>query len=60
VNQLEYLAAKPPSGAKDEIFVTLRNLWILLMWYADSDEKIGLSFTITADTPPHAVLTDSS
>jgi hypothetical protein len=42
------LRIKHPSGAYDQIFVTVKTIACLLMWSALSDEKTGLSFTIAA------------
>jgi hypothetical protein len=39
------LGIKPPSGAYDQIFITVRPLRVLI-WGALSDEKTGLSFTM--------------
>jgi hypothetical protein len=41
------LGVKHPSGAYDQIFITVRQLR-LLMWGAVSDERTGLLFTIAA------------
>jgi hypothetical protein len=41
---------KNPSGAYDQIFITVRQLRGLLMWGAHSDDRTGLSF-ITAAGP---------
>jgi hypothetical protein len=42
------LGVRHPSGAQDQISVTVRELWGLLTWGALSDERKGLSFTDTA------------
>jgi hypothetical protein len=38
-----------PSGAYDQIFISVLTVANLLMWGALSDEKTGLAFTIAAD-----------
>jgi hypothetical protein len=43
-----YLGIKHPSGAYDQIFITVRQLRVCWCW-ALSDERMGLSFTIAAD-----------
>jgi hypothetical protein len=40
------LRIKHPSGAYSQIFITVRQLQVLLMWDALSDERTGMSFTI--------------
>jgi hypothetical protein len=42
------LGFKRPTGAYDQIFINDRQFTGLLMWSALSDERTGLSFTITA------------
>jgi putative component of toxin-antitoxin plasmid stabilization module len=42
------LGVKRLSGAYDQIFITVRQLRVLLMWGALSDERTGLSFTMYA------------
>jgi hypothetical protein len=42
------LGIKHPSGAYAHIFITVRQLRVLLMWGALSDERTGRSFTIAA------------
>jgi hypothetical protein len=44
------LGIKHPSGAYDQILITVRQLRILLTWDAVSDERTSLSFTV-ADAP---------
>jgi hypothetical protein len=42
------LAAKHPSGAYDQIFVTCVTVKVLFLWGAFSDERLGLSFVYAA------------
>jgi hypothetical protein len=42
------LGMKHPSGAYDQIFITVRELQDLLIWGALSNERTGLSFAIAA------------
>jgi hypothetical protein len=43
------LGIKHPSGAYDQIFISVLTVASLLMWGALSDKRTGLSFTIAAD-----------
>jgi hypothetical protein len=47
VSRLVYLGIKHPFGAHDHIFITARKLRFF-MWGAVSDDRTGLSFTISA------------
>jgi hypothetical protein len=48
VSRPVYLGIKHPSGAYDQIFVTIKTVAGFLMWGALSDERTSLSFTIAS------------
>jgi hypothetical protein len=43
VSRPVYFGVKPPSGAQDQVFITVRLFWDFMMWGALSDERTNLS-----------------
>jgi hypothetical protein len=53
-SRLFYLGIKHPSGAYDQIFITVRQMRGVLMWGALSDERTRLSFPIVPGPRQHS------
>jgi hypothetical protein len=54
VSQPVCLGVKPPSGAQDQIFITVRQLRVCWCGAPSLDERTGLSFRIAAGTRQHS------